>query len=147
MAVVSLRDISVNFTGTILLDNVSMQIEPGERVCLLGRNGEGKSTLLSIIEGTSSPDTGSVDYAKGSRVAMLPQEVPNDLAGTVYDVAAQGLGSVGKHLTAYHDASRALADASGDHDKLVAQMERAQHALEDAGGGHIISPSKPHFPT
>jgi len=135
MAVVSLRDIQINFTGTILLDGISMQIEPGERVCLLGRNGEGKSTVLSIIEGTLKPDRGSVDYARGSRVAMLPQEVPQDLDGLVYDIAAQGLGAVGKHLTAYHEASRALSEASdSNQEKIVAQLERAQHALEDAGG-------------
>lgn len=134
MAVVSLRDISINFTGTILLDGISMQIEPGERVCLLGRNGEGKSTFLSIIEGTTEPDGGSVDYARGSRVAMLPQEIPQDLSGTVYDIAAQGLDAVGTHLTAYHDASRALAESPEPDDALVKQLERAQHALEDAGG-------------
>jgi len=134
MAVVSLRDITVNFTGTSVLERVSLQIEPGERVCLLGRNGEGKSTLLSVIEGGLHPDTGSVDYAKGARVALLPQEVPQDLGGMVYDVAAQGLGEVGRHLTAYHDASRALAEADGDASKLVARLERAQNALETAGG-------------
>jgi ATP-binding cassette subfamily F protein uup len=134
MAVVSLRNISINFTGTLVLDNVAMQIEPGERVCLLGRNGEGKSTMLSIIEGMTVPDSGSVDYAKGARVAMLPQEVPQDLSGRIYDVAAQGLGDIGKHLTAYHDASRILATATEDHDKYVAKLERAQHALEDVGG-------------
>lgn len=134
MAVVSLRDISINFTGTILLDGISMQIEPGERVCLLGRNGEGKSTFLSIIEGKTIPDSGSVDYARGSRVAMLPQEVPQDLTGTVYDIAAQGLGEVGKHLSAYHDAAHALSESLEPDDGLVAQLERAQHALEDAGG-------------
>ncbi|QJB58134.1 ATP-binding cassette domain-containing protein [Pseudodesulfovibrio sp. zrk46] len=136
MAVVSLRDVSINFTGTILLDKVSMQIEPGERVCLLGRNGEGKSTLLGIIQGTTVPDNGAVDYAKGSRVAMLPQDVPQDLGGLVYDVVAQGLGKIGEHLSAYHHASRSLTDAIDNHDKHVAAMERAQHALEDAGGWH-----------
>ncbi|MGL1861915.1 MAG: ATP-binding cassette domain-containing protein [Pseudodesulfovibrio sp.] len=135
MAVVSLCDISINFTGTILLDKVAMQIEPGERVCLLGRNGEGKSTLLSIIQGVLQPDGGSVDYAKGSRVGMLPQEVPQDLDGLVYDIAAQGLGKVGKNLTAYHGAVRALNDASdADLEKLLADLERAQHALEESGG-------------
>ncbi len=135
MAVVSLKDISINFTGTVLLDKISMQIEPGERVCLLGRNGEGKSTLLSIIEGITIPDGGSVDYAKGSKVAMLPQEVPQGLGGFVYDIAAQGLGTIGKNLTAYHTAARALAEASDtDDNTLVARMEQAQHALEDAGG-------------
>ncbi|EGB16654.1 ABC transporter related protein [Pseudodesulfovibrio mercurii] len=134
MALVSLRDISINFTGTVLLDKVSMQIEPGERVCLLGRNGEGKSTLLSVIEGRTAPDSGSVDYQRGCRVAMLPQEVPQELAGTVYDIAAQGLGEVGAHLAAYHDASRALADSPEPGQDLVDRLERAQHALEDAGG-------------
>lgn len=134
MAVISLRDITINFTGTVLLDGISMQIEPGERVCLLGRNGEGKSTFLSIIEGTTEPDKGSVDYARGSRVAMLPQEVPQDLSGTVYDIAAQGVGEVGHHLTAYHTAARELAEALEPDESLVRRLERAQHALEDAGG-------------
>ncbi len=135
MAVVSLRDISINFTGTILLNKISMQIEPGERVCLLGRNGEGKSTLLGIIEGRTRPDSGGVDYAKGTRVALLPQEVPQELEGRVYDIAAQGLGPVGAHLTAYHKAARALAKETGEgHDRQVGRMERAQHALEDVGG-------------
>jgi ATP-binding cassette subfamily F protein uup len=134
MALVSLRDISINFTGTVLLDKVSMQIEPGERVCLRGRNGEGKSTLLSIIEGVTQPDSGSIDYARGSRVAMLPQEVPQELAGTVYDITAQGLGDVGAHLAAYHDAARAMADSPEPDQALVDRLERAQLALEDAGG-------------
>ncbi|BCS90287.1 ATP-binding cassette domain-containing protein [Pseudodesulfovibrio sediminis] len=134
MAVVSLHDISINFTGTILLDGISMQIEPGERVCLLGRNGEGKSTLLSIIEGITKPDEGSIDYARGSKVAMLPQEVPQNLDGSVYDIAAQGLGAVGRNLSAYHDASRALAESIDPDDAQVTNLERAQHALEDAGG-------------
>ncbi|WP_319583813.1 ribosomal protection-like ABC-F family protein [uncultured Pseudodesulfovibrio sp.] len=134
MALVSLRDISINFTGTVLLDKVSMQIEPGERVCLLGRNGEGKSTLLSIIEGITPPDTGSVDYQRGCRVAMLPQEVPQTLEGTVYDITAKGLGEVGEHLAAYHDAARALAEYPDPGQDLVDRLENAQHALEDAGG-------------
>ena len=75
-----------------------------------------------------------MDYARGARVALLPQEVPLELEGRVYDVAAQGLGPVGAHLTAYHKAARALAGETGDHDRLVKRMEKAQHALEDAGG-------------
>ncbi|MUM76142.1 ATP-binding cassette domain-containing protein [Pseudodesulfovibrio sp. F-1] len=134
MAVVNLRDIHVNFTGTVLLDGVSLRIEPGERVCLLGRNGEGKSTLLSVIHGTLTPDDGSVDYARGARVAMLPQEVPGDLDGRIYDIVADGLGKIGAHLSAYHQAANQLAMADGDQTALVARLEHAQHSLEDAGG-------------
>ncbi|WP_419787529.1 ATP-binding cassette domain-containing protein [Pseudodesulfovibrio sp.] len=134
MAVVSLRDITVNFTGTSVLENVSLQIEPGERVCLVGRNGEGKSTLLSVIKGSLQPDTGSVDYAKGTCVALLPQEVPQDLGGMVYDVAAKGLGEIGRNLAAYHNAAKALGEAAGDEATLVKKLEKAQNALETSGG-------------
>ncbi len=103
-------------------------------MCLLGRNGEGKSTLLRIIEGTTIPDSGDIAYARGARVALLPQEVPQELGGRIYDVAAQGLGDIGNHLSAYHNASRALASATKDHEALVVQLEDAQQALEEAGG-------------
>ncbi|WP_341540088.1 ATP-binding cassette domain-containing protein [Pseudodesulfovibrio tunisiensis] len=139
MALVSLQDISVNFTGTILLDSVSLHIQPGERVCLMGRNGEGKSTLLAILSRRLEPDSGSVDYAKGTRAALLPQEVPEGIAGTVYEVVAQGLGVIGEQLAAYHHAVRELSDSlpGEDRDRLVTRMERAQHALENAGGWEL----------
>ena len=135
MALINLTDIGVNFTGTMVLDGISLQIEAGERVCLLGRNGEGKSTLLSVIDGTLEPDNGTVDYAKGTRVAMLPQQVPQDVAGLVYDVAAQGLGEAGAMLSDYHRITRLLDTAEGkEHDKALKQLEKAQSILDETGG-------------
>jgi ATP-binding cassette subfamily F protein uup len=83
MALISLNGVSLTFAGPPLLDAVSLQIDEGERLGLLGRNGAGKSTLLKLLEGTLAPDSGEVVRQPGLRVASLPQEVPLDLAGTV----------------------------------------------------------------
>ena len=91
MALLSLRNVSLAFGGPRLLDQVELQIEPGERVCLLGRNGEGKSTLLRLIRGEIEPDEGQVIRQQGLRIGRLPQDVPRDQTGTVADQVAQGL--------------------------------------------------------
>ena len=91
MALLSLRNVSLAFGGPRLLDQVELQIEPGERVCLLGRNGEGKSTLLRLIHGEIEPDEGQVIRQQGLRIALLPQDVPRDRTGTVADQVAEGL--------------------------------------------------------
>jgi ATP-binding cassette subfamily F protein uup len=83
MPLLSLNDVRLTFAGTALLDSVSLQIDDGERLGLLGRNGAGKSTLLRILEGTFAPDAGNVVRQAGLRVARLQQEVPPDLAGSV----------------------------------------------------------------
>ncbi len=83
MALISLNGVSLAFAGPPLLDAVSLQIDDGERVGLLGRNGAGKSTLLRLLEGTLAPDSGEVVRQPGLRVASLQQEVPLDLRGTV----------------------------------------------------------------
>jgi ATP-binding cassette subfamily F protein uup len=91
MAILSLRNVSLAFGGPRLLDGVELQIEPGERVCLMGRNGEGKSTLLRLIRGEIEPDDGEVIRQQGLRVSLLPQDVPDGRAGTVMDQVAAGL--------------------------------------------------------
>jgi len=83
MPLISLNNVSLTYAGPALLDSVNLQIEEGERLGLLGRNGAGKSTLLKILEGTVRPDSGDVVRQGGVRVASLPQEVPQGLAGTV----------------------------------------------------------------
>ena len=91
MALLSLRDVSLAFGGPRLLDHVDWQIERGERICLLGRNGEGKSTLLRLVEGRLEPDEGAVIRQQGLRIARLVQEVPEGRGGTVADEVAAGL--------------------------------------------------------
>ncbi|WP_337173422.1 ATP-binding cassette domain-containing protein [Paludisphaera sp.] len=91
MALLSLRGVSLSFGGPKLLDGVDLSIEAGERVCLLGRNGEGKSTLLKLISGELAPDDGSILRQQGLRVARLLQDVPAGHGGTVAEEVADGL--------------------------------------------------------
>jgi len=91
MALLSIREATVSYGGPLLLDRVNFQIEQGERVCLLGRNGEGKSTLMRLMSGERKPDSGEISLQKGARIAYLPQEVPLDIEGRVFDVVAGGL--------------------------------------------------------
>lgn len=130
MALISVNNLSMSFGGPKLLDGISFQIEPGQRVCLVGRNGEGKSTLLRLLSGDLTPDSGDIARANGLKVARLSQKVPEVLTGTVYEVVTQGLGEIGTHIAQHH---RALA--SGD----AAELEAAQIALSDLGGWESLA--------
>jgi ABC transport system ATP-binding/permease protein len=89
MALLSVQDVSLGFGGPLLLDQVNLQLERGERVGLLGRNGMGKSSLLKLINGSLDPDAGSIARQQNLKVAYLPQEVPRDLHGPVAAIVAQ----------------------------------------------------------
>ena len=91
MPLVTIRELSIRFRGPQLLDGVSAQIERRERIGLLGRNGEGKTTLLRILCGQVAPDDGEVVLAPGARASLLPQEAPRDLRGPVKDIVTGGL--------------------------------------------------------
>ena len=90
MAVVSLQDVSVSFGGPPLLEHVDLQVDKGERVALIGRNGEGKSTLLRLIGGELLPDSGRITLQKGASVTGLAQDLPHGLTGSVREVVARG---------------------------------------------------------
>ncbi len=92
MSVLSVTELSFGFASPQLLEGVSLSIEQGERVGLLGRNGAGKSTLLRLIAGELKPEAGSIRTAGGTRIAYLTQDVPAGLGGTVAERVADGLG-------------------------------------------------------
>ena len=91
MALISLRDATISFGGAPLLDSVSLAVAPGERISLVGRNGAGKSTLLKVMARILPPDSGEVAHGRGTRVALLAQEVPAALGGTCADVVRGAL--------------------------------------------------------
>jgi ATP-binding cassette subfamily F protein uup len=132
MALVSLQDIKVSFGGPLLLEGVDLSIDKGERVCLVGRNGMGKSTIMKLIMGEVKPDGGKLVFQQGVRITLLTQEVPHDVQGSVFDVVSSAFGEQGKLLAEYHHVSAKLAH---DHsDKLMAELEDVQHKFESAGG-------------
>ena len=137
MALLGMQDVSLAFGGPPVLDRAAFSIERGERVCLLGRNGTGKSTVLKLLDGSIAPDSGEVVRQTGITVARLEQEIPSDLAGTIFDVVAAGLGETGNLLARYHLASHRVA--SGEGSSAMREMDRLHHALDAANAWQVQS--------
>lgn len=129
---INLKQVSLNLGNTVLLDAVNLTVERGERLCLVGRNGTGKSTLMKLLTGAQQADGGEIIRPPGLRVAELPQDVPRTLDGSVFDVVARGLGEAGRLLAEYHHL---LYAEPQDLDRLG----RVQSALEAADGWSLDS--------
>ncbi len=91
-ALVGLKNITVKFDAVPLFEGADLVVHKGERICILGRNGSGKSTFMKIINRELEPDDGEVSVTKGVKTAMLPQTVPEEITGTVEEIVRNGLG-------------------------------------------------------
>ncbi len=130
MSLIAFRNIHLGY-GFPLLDGIHFALEKGERVCLVGRNGTGKSTLLKLVAGLISPDDGEVVRADGLKVSRLDQEVPLETRGSVFDVVADGLGEAGQLIRRFHQLSQ---QAACEVDQaLMAELEDCQHRIENLG--------------
>lgn len=127
MALLSLRKVSLRYGGRPLLDDVEFHIERGDRICLLGINGTGKSSLLRILAGEAPPDAGEVIRSPRLRVTRLPQQVPTHLQGRVLDIVSPvpADGDPGEHhLVARQILSRLDLDPSADFATLSGGTRR-----------------------
>ncbi|WP_396615041.1 ATP-binding cassette domain-containing protein [Lysobacter soli] len=127
MPLITLNNVDYGVGGPLLLSDVVLSIEPGERIALIGRNGAGKSTLMKLIAGDIHADDGEVRREGGVRIARLEQEVPPGAEGDVWDVVAGGLGELGSWLAQFHHLSHA---EHVDTDALA----KVQQKIEDANG-------------
>ncbi len=135
MAFVSLQDVYIAFGGPPVLAGVTFHVERGEKICLLGRNGTGKTTLMKLLNGDMEPDKGTVSRQQSTTTALLTQEVPEDIEGNVFDVVLGGLGERGKLPSQYHHLSLQLAE---DHsEEILKRLDDVQKALEASGGWEI----------
>ena len=137
MALVGLQDVTLAFGGPPVLDHARFAIERGERVCLLGRNGAGKSTILQLLDGTLSPAQGTVVRQAGVTVSRLGQQVPSNVDGSIFDVVAAGLGDAGSLLTRYHEASHRVSEHPSD--AALRDLDRLHHALDAANAWEMQS--------
>jgi len=133
MALLSLRNVSLAYGHHPLLANVDFEIDKGERVCLIGRNGTGKSTLFRAITGVATPDDGEIRRKDTLRVAHLEQEVPPDTDETIYEIVASGLGELGELLTRYHNATHHV----GTTQASLAELATLQSRIEVLHGWNI----------
>jgi ATP-binding cassette subfamily F protein uup len=136
MGLIWIHDVSITFGEVPLLDGVTLQIEAGEKIGLLGRNGSGKSTLMKLVVGDIAPDRGQLVRSGDVRIAMLPQDVPDDLPGTVYDVVASGSQEHIDLLHEYHELTIQLQIARGGDEGLMRRLEEVQHRIETCGAWH-----------
>ena len=123
----NLKNVSLSLGRSVVLDHAQLTIERGERVCLVGRNGTGKSTLMRLINGSQQPDDGEIVIDSGARISELPQDVPPGTDGSVFDVVAEGLGEAGRLVAEYHHLIE-----SGSED--MGHLGRVQAALEAVDG-------------
>ena len=126
MALLALQNISMAFGGPPLLDNACLQLERDERVCLLGRNGEGKSTLLRIIGGELAPLGGEISRQKELKIGLLQQQVAGGVPGTVAEVVAQGLGPAGEEWERQQTVKQAVAQVGLDPEDRFDELSGGQ---------------------
>jgi len=126
MPLLKLTNVSLAYGHYPLLQHVDFQIDKGERVCLVGRNGTGKSTLFRVISQQAEADEGEVWRQDTLRVAYLEQDVPTDSSQTIYEVVASGLGEMGQLLTDYHNAVHHV----GNDEVPLDVLADLQHRIE-----------------
>ena len=134
MPFITLDNASLAFGHHALLDHASFQLDAGERVGLIGRNGAGKSSLLKSIAGTIKLDEGTVWRAPNVRVVYVPQEPELDTTHTVFEAVAEGLGSLQQTIIDYHQVTHDMGMPDADIDALMAKMQTLQHDLDTQNG-------------
>ena len=132
MTLLKLTQVSLAYGATPLLEEVSWQIARGERVCIIGRNGTGKSSMLHIVKGTRAHDTGEVWRAPGLKIGELPQELPVADERTVFDVVAEGLDGVGELLAEFNHLSQNISN-----DEDLNKLMDVQQELEARDGWRL----------
>lgn len=131
MSLLGMKAVRIAFGGAPVLDDAAFSIARGERVCLLGHNGAGKSTIMKLLDGTILPDAGEIVRQGGVTVARLEQDIPENVDGTIFDVVAAGLGATGALLAQYHAASHRVATEHSE--QALKDLDRLHHALDAAG--------------
>ncbi len=137
MPFITLNNASLAFGHVALLDHTDFQLDEGERVGLIGRNGGGKSSLMRVLAGQSNLDDGLVWRQPSARICYVSQEPVLDSDDSVFDAVARGLGPLQKLLHDYHHVSHQLGEPDADYDKLLEEMQHLQTQLEAQDGWSV----------
>lgn len=138
MSLVRINSGSLAYGYTPLLQKADFTIEPGERVCIVGRNGAGKSSLMKVLSGDVLLDDGEFNIATDVKVSRLQQDPPKAEKGTVYAYISAGLQEVGEKLERYHQLSHDVGSAEPDEmERMLKQMERLQGDIDHLNGWQL----------
>ena len=137
MPTITLDKACLAFGHVALLDHVDFQLDEGERVGLIGRNGGGKSSMMRVLADQGSLDDGLVWRAPTARICYVSQEPVLNADDTVFDAVAQGLGDLHTLLSDYHHVSHQLSEPDADVEKLLEKMQHLQTQLEAQNGWSV----------
>ena len=137
MSLISLDKVCLAFGHHVLSDQLDLQVEPGERIALIGRNGGGKSSLLRIMADEIKPDDGKVWRAPALKLAYVSQEPELDGACTIFQEVSNGLGTIRQVLLDYHEVSHSLSSGEGDLEGHLARLQDLQSELDAQNGWRI----------
>lgn len=132
MSLIRFEDLSLDFGDQKILTEATVAIEPRERVCLIGRNGSGKSTTFKLITGEIEPDRGQIIRKTGLVISQLPQGLPDPMELSVNDVVRSGLAEIEALLSRYHELS---AQDLGEGDLL--ELEELHQKIDAHDGWHL----------
>ena len=133
MQLLAYRNLSLSFGGPQLLDCAHLSIAKQERICLVGRNGSGKSSLLRLLNSELTPDKGEYECMPNLRIQKLDQHIPSELTGNVFDVVASGLGPAYKIVNEYNELLSKISEtAQADH--LLEALNRAESKMDTIDG-------------
>src|SRR2546429_8270458 len=129
-----LTDVYKSFGAQDVLRGASFQINPGEHVGLVGRNGAGKTTIFRLVNEEETPDSGQVARARGLKPGLLAQHVHFDVGSTVHESALAAFGHLQQLEHEMHELEHRMADAGDDLEKVLSRYSDLQHEYEREGG-------------
>src|SRR5438552_10789864 len=129
-----LSDVHKSYGSQDVLRGISLQINPGEHVGLVGRNGAGKTTIFRLVNGDETPDRGDVVRARGLKLGLLAQHVEFDSGSTVHESALAAFGHLQRIEHEMHELEHRMANAGDDLEKILARYSDLQHEFEREGG-------------
>src|SRR2546427_9000105 len=129
-----LSEVHKSFGAQDVLRGASLQINPGEHVGLVGRNGAGKTTIFRLVTGEECPDRGEVVRARDLKLGLLAQHVHFDKGSTVHESALAAFGRLQQIEHEMHELEHRMADAGDDLEKVLARYSDLQHEYEREGG-------------
>ena len=135
MPLLTVNNLTFSHTAKNILKSITLAVEPGERIGLVGRNGTGKTTLLRIIEGDLEPDSGEIQTTRGAKIGYLQQDTKFDPDKTIFEVTEEAFAELRKAHEKLEKLSHEMADAQGENlDRILKKYERTERKIESLGG-------------